>query len=49
MRWHGRFDPRLRTTAPSAGSETVSLDDVNDKLSAMTDFGTEGIPVIDEC
>ncbi len=29
-------------------SETVSLEDVNAKLSAMTDFGTEGIPVIDE-
>ncbi|WP_348612824.1 zinc-dependent alcohol dehydrogenase family protein [Halobaculum rarum] len=49
-----RYDEIFRMVArdkldPSAViSETVSLDDVNDKLSAMTDFGTEGIPVIDE-
>ena len=28
-------------------SETVSLDDVSDRLAAMTDFETVGIPVID--
>ena len=28
-------------------SETIELDDVNEKLDAMTDFGTVGIPVID--
>ncbi|QZP36897.1 zinc-dependent alcohol dehydrogenase family protein [Halobaculum magnesiiphilum] len=49
-----RYDEIFRMVArdnldPSAVvSETVTLDDVNDKLSAMTDFGTEGIPVIDE-
>ncbi|QLG49668.1 zinc-dependent alcohol dehydrogenase family protein [Natrinema halophilum] len=29
-------------------SETIGLEDVNDKLEAMTDFETVGIPVIDE-
>ncbi|WP_117362614.1 zinc-dependent alcohol dehydrogenase family protein [Natrarchaeobaculum sulfurireducens] len=29
-------------------SETIGLEDVNDKLEAMTDYETEGIPVIDE-
>ncbi|WP_137291014.1 zinc-dependent alcohol dehydrogenase family protein [Natronorubrum halophilum] len=29
-------------------SETIGLEDVSDKLAAMTDYGTEGIPVIDE-
>ena len=49
-----RYDEIFRMVArdkldPSAViSETVSLDDVNDKLSAMTDFGTVGIPVIDQ-
>jgi len=28
-------------------SKTVDLDDVNDELASMTDFGTVGIPVID--
>ncbi|MXV62906.1 alcohol dehydrogenase catalytic domain-containing protein [Natronorubrum sp. JWXQ-INN-674] len=28
-------------------SETIDLEDVNDKLEAMTDYETEGIPVID--
>ncbi|WP_254762341.1 zinc-dependent alcohol dehydrogenase family protein [Natrinema marinum] len=28
-------------------SETIALEDVSDKLEAMTDFETEGIPVID--
>lgn len=28
-------------------SETVGLDDVNEKLEAMTDFGTVGVPVIE--
>lgn len=38
----GKLDPG------SVISETVSLDDVNEKLDAMTDFGTVGIPVIEE-
>ena len=29
-------------------SGTIGLEDVNDTLEAMTDYGTEGIPVIDE-
>ncbi|GAB7011044.1 zinc-dependent alcohol dehydrogenase family protein [Halorubrum trueperi] len=29
-------------------SGTIDLEDVNDTLEAMTDYGTEGIPVIDE-
>lgn len=29
-------------------SETIGLNDVNDKLAAMTDFDTAGVPVIDE-
>jgi alcohol dehydrogenase len=49
-----RYDEIFRMVAtgkldPSAVvSETVTLDDVNARLAAMTDFGTEGIPVIDE-
>ena len=36
------------TLDPSAVvSEAVGLEDVNEKLEAMTDFGTVGIPVID--
>jgi alcohol dehydrogenase len=48
-----RYDEIFRMTAtgklqPSAVvSETVDLPEVNDKLAAMTDFGTVGIPVID--
>jgi alcohol dehydrogenase len=38
----GKLDPQ------AVVSETVTLDDVNEKLEAMTDFGTVGIPVIDE-
>ncbi|WP_136717475.1 zinc-dependent alcohol dehydrogenase family protein [Halorientalis salina] len=29
-------------------SETVGLEDVSAKLAAMTDYGTEGIPVVDQ-
>ena len=49
-----RYDEIFRMVAtgkldPSAVvSETVALDDVNDKLEAMTDFETVGIPVIEE-
>jgi len=48
-----RYDEIFRMVATGkldpAGvvSETIDLDDVNDKLEAMTDFGTVGIPVID--
>ncbi|MFC6835261.1 zinc-dependent alcohol dehydrogenase family protein [Halomarina ordinaria] len=48
-----RYDEIFRMVAtgklnPSAVvSETVGLDDVSDKLEAMTDFDTVGIPVID--
>jgi D-arabinose 1-dehydrogenase-like Zn-dependent alcohol dehydrogenase len=38
----GKLDPS------AVVSETVSLEDVSAKLDAMTDFGTVGIPVIDE-
>ena len=37
----GKLDPS------AVVSETVGLEDVNEKLEAMTDFGTVGIPVID--
>nr|WP_255595006.1 zinc-binding dehydrogenase [Haloprofundus salilacus] len=49
-----RYDEIFRLVAsgkldPSAVvSETVGLDDVPEKLDAMTDFETVGIPVIDE-
>ncbi|KTG08364.1 alcohol dehydrogenase [Haloprofundus marisrubri] len=49
-----RYDEIFRLVAtgkldPSAVvSETVGLDDVPEQLEAMTDFGTVGIPVIDE-
>ncbi|WP_254545204.1 zinc-dependent alcohol dehydrogenase family protein [Halomarina pelagica] len=49
-----RYDEIFRMVAtgkldPSAVvSETVGLEDVSEKLSAMTDFGTVGIPVIDQ-
>jgi threonine dehydrogenase-like Zn-dependent dehydrogenase len=37
------------TLDPSAVvSETVTLDDVPDRLAAMTDYETMGIPVVDE-
>ncbi|MFC7097704.1 zinc-dependent alcohol dehydrogenase family protein [Halobaculum marinum] len=39
---HGKLDPS------AVVSETVALEDVNQKLEAMTNFETEGIPVIDE-
>jgi D-arabinose 1-dehydrogenase-like Zn-dependent alcohol dehydrogenase len=29
-------------------SETVALDDVSDRLASMSEYGTMGIPVIDE-
>jgi alcohol dehydrogenase len=38
----GKLDPS------SVISETVTLEDVNEKLAAMSDFETVGIPVIDE-
>lgn len=38
----GKLDPS------AVVSETVSLDDVSDQLASMSDFGTMGIPVIDE-
>lgn len=38
----GKLDPSALV------SETVGLDDVSDRLDAMSDFGTMGIPVIDE-
>ncbi|WP_101296338.1 zinc-dependent alcohol dehydrogenase family protein [Halegenticoccus soli] len=38
----GKLDPG------AVVSETVSLDDVPDRLAAMDDFGTVGIPVVDE-
>lgn len=38
----GKLDPG------AVVSETVTLDDVSDRLAAMSDFGTMGIPVIDE-
>ncbi len=37
----GKLDPS------AVVSKTVDLEDVNDELEAMTDFGTVGIPVID--
>ena len=37
----GKLDPS------GVVSETIDLDGVNEKLQAMTDFGTVGIPVID--
>ena len=37
----GKLDPS------AVVSETVGLADLNEKLEAMTDFGTVGIPVID--
>jgi alcohol dehydrogenase len=37
----GKLDPS------AVVSETVGLEDVNDRLASMTDFGTVGIPVID--
>jgi alcohol dehydrogenase len=37
----GKLDPS------GVVSETIDLDGVNEKLDAMTDFGTVGIPVID--
>ena len=49
-----RYDEIFRMVAtgrlnPSAVvSETVSLDETSEKLAAMSDFGTMGIPVIDE-
>jgi alcohol dehydrogenase len=48
-----RYDEIFRMVAtdkldPSAVvSGTIELEDVNEKLTAMTDFGTVGIPVID--
>ncbi|AQL42877.1 alcohol dehydrogenase [Halorientalis sp. IM1011] len=48
-----RYDEIFRMVAtgkldPSAVvSETVGLEDVSDKLAAMTDFETDGIPVVD--
>lgn len=48
-----RYDEILRmvesgTLDPSAVvSETVTLDDVPDRLAAMSDYGTMGIPVVD--
>jgi len=38
----GKLDPG------AVVSETVGLDDVSDKLAAMTDYDTEGIPVVTE-
>ncbi len=38
----GKLDPG------AVVSETVSLEDTPEKLAAMSDYGTEGIPVIDE-
>lgn len=38
----GKLDPS------AVVSETVALDDVSDRLASMTEFGTMGIPVIDE-
>jgi alcohol dehydrogenase len=38
----GKLDPS------AVVSETVPLDDVSEKLDAMTNFETVGIPVIDE-
>jgi D-arabinose 1-dehydrogenase-like Zn-dependent alcohol dehydrogenase len=38
----GQIDPSLVI------SERVSLEDISAKLEAMTDFGTIGIPVVDE-
>ncbi|MBX0296452.1 zinc-dependent alcohol dehydrogenase family protein [Haloarcula nitratireducens] len=38
---HGKLDPA------AVVSETVSLDAVPEKLAAMTDFGTSGIPVVE--
>ena len=37
----GKLDPS------AVVSGTISLGGVNEKLKAMTDFGTVGIPVID--
>jgi len=48
-----RYDEIFRmvetgTVDPSAVvTETVSLEDISEKLDAMTDFGTVGIPVVD--
>jgi D-arabinose 1-dehydrogenase-like Zn-dependent alcohol dehydrogenase len=39
---HGKLDPG------AVVSETVSLDEVSPTLASMSDFGTTGIPVIDE-
>lgn len=39
---HGKLDPAMMV------SETVSLEQTSNKLDAMTDFETVGIPVIDE-
>jgi alcohol dehydrogenase len=38
----GKLDPS------AVVSETVTLDDTSEKLASMSDFGTMGIPVIDE-
>jgi alcohol dehydrogenase len=38
----GKLDPS------TVVSETVTLDDVSDRLASMSDFGTMGIPVINE-
>jgi alcohol dehydrogenase len=49
-----RYDEIFRmveggSLAPGAVvSETVGLDDVSDRLAAMTDYGTSGIPVVTE-
>ncbi len=38
----GKLDPA------AVVSETIALEDVSEKLDAMTDYGTVGIPVVDE-
>jgi alcohol dehydrogenase len=38
----GKLDPS------KVVSETVGLDDVSSRLESMSDYGTMGIPVIDE-
>jgi len=39
---HGKLDPGLVVT------DRISLDEVSDELAAMTDYGTVGIPVVNE-
>ena len=43
-----RKQQALRLGQAELVSETVALEDVSEKLEAMTGYGTSGIPVIEE-